>query len=182
MLMKALLNRINGGTDTSSTRAPSSHRRFSKLVYEKFPNLPTLIMSLLDPQAEALSYPGAVVLHVQRIFPALEMVERFGLPSQRSQQIKDAMTYHLEGSNWALREKAAKALSLIVPEKELVNEIERLLSNTYRSHNALHGRLLCARGIVRRFQGSLSGKWIVRSGLSQSDPRSRWLYHYLEHP
>lgn len=157
MLMKALLNRINGGTDTSSTRASSSYRRFSKLIYEKFPNLPTLILTLLRPQEDSSSHGEAAILHAQRVFPALEMVQRFGLPMERFQDIKEAMTHHSEGPNWSLREKAAKALSSIVQKSDFCNEINKLLSAGYHSHNTLHGRLLCVGGIVGRLDGSLPG-------------------------
>ena len=152
MLMKALLNRINGGTDTSSPRASSSHRRFSKLTYEKFPHLPEMTLRLLSSQAQGLQYDQTDVLHAQRVFPALEIVERFGLPTSRAIEIRQAIIYHLEGPIWPMREKAAKTLGSIMLESDLLNETRNLLSKDWPHHNALHGRLLYLRWLLNRFQ------------------------------
>ena len=151
--MKALLKRINGGTDTSSTKAPSSHRRLSKLAFHKFPILSDLTLRLLCSHlvGETTSDAPGGVLHAQKVFPALEIVERFDLPSRHRDAIKRAILDHLEGPVWALRDKAAKVLSLIVDEKDLMDEFHRLLSDDWRSHNALHGRLLQSRWLIRRF-------------------------------
>ena len=150
--MKALLNRINGGTDTSSSRASSSHRRFSRLIYEKFPNLPDLILRLLSSPARDFCIQQGDILHAQRVFPALEIVERFGLPMSHAKEIRQAMVQYLEGPVWSLREKAAKALSAVMLGSDLVKETKRLLSKDWRYQNVLHGRLLCLRWLLQRFE------------------------------
>ena len=158
MLFKALLSRLNGGTDTASTRASSSHRQFSRLAYEKYPNLPNLIVKLLYnytpvsinavQQGETQSLLFS--LQAQQVFPALEIVERSGVPLQHRAEIEQAIRYHMEGPIWAIREKAAKAFALMVDERYITTEIKQLLNASERLQNALHGRLLCLRFLVSR--------------------------------
>lgn len=151
MLLKALLSRLNGGTDTSSTRVSSSHRRFSRLTYEKFPNLPELILKLLRSQPRGGDQKeNHSILHAQRVFPALEILERFGLPSIHQIEIETAIKHHLEGSFWSIREKAARALALTLDSDAVADEAERLLSPDWFSQNALHGRLLVLRYFIAR--------------------------------
>ena len=147
--MRALINRLNGGTDTLSTTAPSSQRRSSKLVYQKYPTLPMLVLRLLLPQSEPVqTEPLYSNIELQTIFPALEIVERFGLPNELRQDIEQAARYHMEGPSWALRMKAAKALSVSVDVSEVVTKTRDILEAEYPDHNALHGRLLFLKFII----------------------------------
>lgn len=165
MLFKALVSRLNGGTDTASTRASSSHRRFSRLAYEKYTNLPNLTLKLLyqnnlisindlhHHELHSLSFS----LQAQQVFPALEIVERSGIPEQHFAEIEQAIRYHMEGPVWAIREKAAKAFALMVDEKYIIIEIKKLLDASERSQNVLHGRFLCMRFLVSRIGATTKG-------------------------
>lgn len=159
MLFKALLRRLNSGTDTASTKASSSHRSLSKLAYEKYPNLPGMILRLLcqnqqipidAPHDKTQAQKQALSLQAQWVFPALEILERSGLPLQHRVEIEAAIKYHMASPVWAIREKAAKALALVVSEKDLSGEIETLLKPSNISQNSLHGRLLCVRLMISR--------------------------------
>ena len=157
MLFKAVLRRLNGGTDTTSTRVSSSHRRSSIRTYETYPNLPGLVLKLLcNGRSLTVASPDLngdeahLAAHAHRIFSALEIVERSGLPAQHCTEILAAIWYHLECPDWAVREKAAKALSFALNGRDLIREIERLLSPSWPLQNALHGRLLCVRFMLAR--------------------------------
>ena len=156
--MKALLNRVNGGTDTSSSRASRAHRRFSRLIYKRFPNLPDIVLGLLSSQARNPDDGQGCIVHAQRVFPGLEIVERFGLPDLHAKEIKQAIIRHLEGPVWSLREKAAKALSSIVQKSDIGNVAQRLLRKDLQPQNALHGRLLCLRILLGRLDCTLFTK------------------------
>lgn len=115
MLFKALLRRLNSGTDTASTKASSSHRSLSKLAYEKYPNLPGMILRLLcqnqqisidAPHDKTQAQNQALSLQAQWVFPALEILERSGLPLQHRVEIEAAIKYHMASPVWAIREKA----------------------------------------------------------------------------
>ena len=166
MLFKALLSRINGGTDTSSRRASSSHRRFSRRIYEKYPNLADLVLKLFRiaelpltemGQSNAEINSASLSNEANSVFPALEVIERSGLPFQHRAAIRNMMQCYMECPVWSLREKSAKTLSLIIDEKDVVKEAEKLLLPTWYSQNALHGRLVCLRYLVNRHQTPLFG-------------------------
>ena len=149
MLFNALIRRLNGGTDTSSTRASSTHKRFSTLMYEKYPRLPNLLLKMLrQVDTTRVDGDGSEILasmQAQRVFPALEIIGITGLPTQKSVEIKKLVWHHMEGPAWSIRNKAAKALGLVLDDKDRRTEIERLLRPDWQSQNALHGRLLYLR-------------------------------------
>ena len=160
MLFKALLKRLNGGTDTSSTKASSSHRRFSQLTYQKYPNLPKLLLRLLcpTPTDQSSSRDLHPMIQAHRVFPALEVIERSGIPPQDRSPFLDALHHYNESPDWSIREKAAKALSLIVDEGSIVKEVRSLVVPNWKSENELHGRLLCLRFLLARNEAPLFGE------------------------
>lgn len=167
MLFRALLSRLNGGTDAYSTRASSPHRRFSKQSYEKYPNLPNLIVKLLSQHSMVAldAVPSEEVsvslsLQAQKVYPALEILERSGMPSEQSTTIREAIRLHMEGPVWAIRQKAAKTSALILDEAEFTDEIERLLESKAASQNALHGHLLYVRFIIARIGPKTVGQYL----------------------
>lgn len=165
MLFKALLKRLNGGTDTSSTKVSSSHRRFSQLTYEKYPNLPDLLLRLLrrTPTQDPITGENLhSTLQAHRVFPALEVIERSGVPSQQQGSFVDALRYYNESADWSIREKAAKALSLIVDEESIVEEVTSLLAPNWKSLNALHGRLLRLRLLLARNEAPVFGELLSK--------------------
>ena len=165
MLFKALLKRLNGGTDTSSTKASSSHRRFSQLTYEKYPNLPDLLLTLLRhgpaPTPGTCKEPKPT-MQAHRVFPALEVIERSGIPPQHQGPFLDALRYYNESPDWSIREKASQALSLIVEEEGFVDEVRGLLAPDWNTQNALHGRLLRLRFLLARYEAPLFGELLSR--------------------
>lgn len=171
MLFKALLRRLNGGTDTASTKASSSHRSFSKLAYEKYPNLPNIILRLLFQNQRTLfktshdatqTQTQTLSFQAQRVFPVLEILERSGLPLQHRVEIEEAIRHHMASPIWAIREKAAKALALVISEKDLSSEIKTLLRPGKSSQNCLHGRLLCVRFTISRIGAKITGECQLR--------------------
>lgn len=154
MLFKALLRRLNGGTDTSSTKVSSTHRRTSNLAYDKYPNLSSLIFRLLHGGSEHLNLSetsniGAQsVMKAQSVFAALEVIERSGLPPAYQAEALDVLWRYSESPDWSVREKAAKTLAIVLDSRSFEDEATELLSLDYSSHNALHGRLLCLRFLL----------------------------------
>lgn len=165
MLFKALLKRLNGGTDTSSTKVSSSHRRFSQLIYKKYPNLPDLLLRLLSQTPTQTQVAGREIhltMQAHKVFPALEVIERFGIPSQHHGPFFDALRNYNESHDWSIREKAAKSLSLVVDDTSIVEEVTSLLSPSWKSQNALHGRLLRLRFLLARNDAPLFGELLSK--------------------
>lgn len=161
MLFRALSSRMHGGTDAASTRISSNHRRFSKLVYEKYQNLPELILGLLISRLKETGHMNgesrllAHSLEAQRVLPALEIIERSGLPSKNTADIQYFLRQHMRSPIWAIREKSAKTLAAVVQDGDLVAEIQDFLRAGRTGQNALHGSLLCVRYMTARL-GSFS--------------------------
>ena len=166
MLLKALITRLNDGTNTSSSRVSSSHRRLSSLVYDKYQNLPDLLIRML--RAERLmntdyiysksTQPDSLVLQAQRVFPALEIIEQSGIPKWHRAKIQDAVWNHLEGSVWPIREKAAKTLSYLPVSEHVEDEMLGCLQRPSSTQNALHGRHLYLRSLFARVQPNTDGE------------------------
>ena len=177
MLLNSLLRRLNGGTDTKSSRASSSRRQFSLFAYGKYPNLPKLIILLLSSSRPSytsnienqVSSDSATVT-AQKAFLAFEIIERFGLPEDHRFEISNLVQDHMGGPVWSIREKAAKAFAFVVSERYIAIESERMLEDTRGSQNGLHGRLLCIRQMFSRVAPSiptlLSGRVPIPVALS----------------
>ncbi|KAL8685875.1 MAG: hypothetical protein Q9224_005633, partial [Gallowayella concinna] len=156
MLLRALITRLNDGTNSLSSKAPSSHTRISSLVYDKYQNMPDLLLRLLAHQdatdgedfQRRAHVAGTFVLQAQRVFPALEMVEQSGIPEKHHQEIRQAVWSHVEGPVWPIRDKAARALSNLPNGEAIDIEVRRCLLVPWSTQNALHGRLLYLRYLV----------------------------------
>ncbi len=167
MLFRALLSRMHGGTDAASTKASSNHRRFSSLVYEKYPNMPSMVLALLSSTSlEYRNYSNEdrqrqLIAHSwepQRVLPALEIIERSGLPLNHNMEIQSAIRQHMESPIWAIREKSAKTLAAVIEDRYLAAEIIKLLGANHSRQNALHGSLLCVRFMLARLGVVSTGK------------------------
>ena len=159
MLFNSLIRRLNGGSDVRSTRLPNTHGLLSAGAYERFPNLPGLIMRLLrvddheergDTQLPLQQISESLGTTAQRVFPALEILARSGIPGVRRMSIVDLIHRHMQSPGWSVREKAANTLALTVKEQDIALEIDEFLRPNWPSQNALHGRLLCVRRLVSR--------------------------------
>ena len=159
MLFNSLIRRLNGGSDVNSQRLPNTHGLLSVGAYERFPNLPGLIMRLLrvddlderkntKPALQQIS--SLLGMTAQRVFPALEILARSGLPGVHGMSILDLIHHHMQSPGWSIREKAANTLALIIREQNIILEVDRFLRPDWHSQNALHGRLLCVRRLVSR--------------------------------
>lgn len=157
---------MNDGTSTYSSRVPSSHRRLSAFVYDKYQVLPDLVLRLLTSRATdedgkhllQAEVQETNVLRAQRVFPALEIIEQSGIPKQNSSETWQAAWTHLEGPVWPLREKAAKALSFLPASEDIAAEIEQCVRRPWPSQNSLHGRHLYLRFLLARMGRDANGK------------------------
>ena len=182
MLFRALLSRMHGGTDVASIRISSNHRRFSKLVYEKYSNLPVLILGLLSSGLKKTGHMNggsnsqlfAYSLEAQRVLPALEIIERSGLPSNHMAQIQNALRQYMQSPVWAIREKSAKALAAVVRDGDLIAEIRGLLMIGRSRQNALHGSLLCVRYMIARLEFFPIGTLTFEKQIEQTLIDYRW--------
>ena len=159
MLFNSLIRRLNGGSDVNFQGLPKTHGPLSGGAYERFPNLPGLIMRLLrldDLNGRRNTQPAfqqistSLGMTARRVFPALEILARSGIPDVHRMSILDLIHHHMQSPGWSIREKAANTLALVVREQDIILEIDGLLRADWDSQNALHGRLLYLRRLVNR--------------------------------
>ena len=157
MLLKALLTRLNEGAGANQNREKGDRCPFSRLVFEKYPGLPDLIVGLLGSDgitetrmadSRSNTSSNALSTHFQAIFPAMEIIERFGIPDSHRAIVIGFLSQHLESRVWALREKAASTLALLIDEHSIIKDIKDSWQGYWPSQNLLHGRLLCLKLIV----------------------------------
>ena len=172
MLFNSLIRRLNGGSDTNSSKTPSPRRRSSPAAYEKFPDLSTLITRLLRtngqcgrrrPQPAHEKFSATYSSIAQKVFPALEIVATLGLPVDHRKDIVGLIQDHMQSPAWSIREKAANTLASVVRHEDMASEIEQLLQSDWRSQNVLHGRLLCVRYLIARFEASSALEYTLDS-------------------
>lgn len=150
MLLRALVNRLNFGTDTYSTTLPSSHRRSLSYVYQCFPSLATIILQMLgEGKGTSLSPSVLTRQRIEKVFPALEILERYGIPPSHAKQIRGLLEEYMACPSWPLREKASKALTSSVDEDEILSTLQTFLTLDHGSQNALHGKLLVLKWLLR---------------------------------
>ena len=186
MLLKALFRRLTRGADSSISNKTLSGQRFvATSVYEKYPNLADLVLSLLQDRSstseDAMLETQETTNHdtsasVRKIFPALEIIELAGVPSQHQLETRTLLHRHLASKSWYTREKAAKALSLVVNTEAYVREMNDILLQPWFSQNTLHGRLLYVRFMVLGSESRFLGVEHLVQGQSKSCPcSSYWL-------
>lgn len=166
--MKALITRMNDGTNMLSSKAPSSQKHVSSLVYEKCPNVPDILLQLLTHKDgidgerlhKGVVMPDTLLSQAQHVFPALEIIEQSGIPRKYCTEIRQASWNHLEGPVWAIRDKAAKALSYLPNSNAIETEVRRCLQSPWSRQNSLHGRLLYLRYLIFHLRSDSEGKGI----------------------
>ena len=146
MLLKALLYRLSGGTSSDRYRSIESRRRLAKKTYSKYPQLANLVENLLNRSFSCRSdetLEDQTSRQVHNAFPAMEIIDRIGVAEERSHIVPSLLRQHLNSPIWVLRDKAARTLSYLVSENELILQIKQDIAIPLMSQNQLHGRLLC---------------------------------------
>ena len=161
MLLKSLLNRLSVGSNKSTGQ--DFNTRSSRHIYKKYPNLQDFVLRMLQKsqplfsssnarESVAYSEPSSPV--VKKVFTALEVIERLGVPEDQDQKYKRLIRQVFESPVWHLREKAARVLNSLVREQDRLTEMKEALQEPWRSQNDLHGKLLYLNHMVSR-----NGRW-----------------------
>ena len=146
MLLKALLNRLSGGTDSSQNKSIESRKRLARATYNKYPRLAELVDDLLR---RSFSWRSDETLEdqtsrqVHNAFPAMEIIDRIGVADHRRDIVQSLLRQQLASPIWTLRDKAARTLGYLTNEAELILQIKEGIETHQMSQNQLHGILLC---------------------------------------
>ena len=175
MFFRALLARMCGGTSLGHEKAVESRQRFAKATHNRYPKLAPLVLQLLRASVQDGSMePGrSQVEKVQISFPALEIIQRVGVPESHQQDSKALLLKLLGIEDWHFRDKAARAFSLMTDYETVLNELREVTFNPGTSQNKTHGLLLCMKYLaqrddteqrgINRISGSQGGRANLRS-------------------
>jgi hypothetical protein len=84
------------------------------------------------------------------VFPALQLLQRVQPPSSVSERIQSAVLRLASSRQWLVRDKVAKTYSALVPAKDRVSRISRLIQHEACSQNEAHGDLLAVKYLIER--------------------------------
>ena len=172
MLFKALLSRLSTGLSSSPSKTLEGHRRFVKSTYNKYPRLADLVVRLLE-QSCSIGSKDLVDDDAQQIqfaFPAMEVIERVGVPSIHRDAITSLLMKQLESHVWNLREKAARTLSFLLDENFLIERLRTTSQSGIFKQNAVHGMLLCLHNLSDAGRFDSSGILSIRRVLQDINP------------
>ncbi|KAI9797930.1 MAG: hypothetical protein M1835_005766 [Candelina submexicana] len=165
MLLQALIDRLCGvgrGEDktykTIDVQVPGS-------LYESYPELTGLLLEVLGTSKSlkpAAKFFGknkdeerGASTRIEAVFPALEIVQRAGLPPGHAEEVTKLVLRHLGSRAWQIRVTAARTLSVILSGQPCTYRMSLLLDEPWASTNTRHGKLLCTKIIMREFLESL---------------------------
>ena len=133
--------RFIGTTDAFSDDETYTQNRLSD---EAITSLMQVVLQLLATDSDVDQVKAEVV------FPALQLLQRVQPPSSISDRVQSAVLRLASSRQWLVRDKAAKTYSTLVPDKERVDGIARLILHEAHRQNETHGDLLTARYLIER--------------------------------
>ena len=162
MLFKALLTKLAGGQSVSVGNGRRT--RSAKTIYERFPSLSETVIWLLRKgenlrgSQETSSLDHLTTKLVEVIYPAMEILEKIGMPPSSREHIVPQLVFQLESPISGVREKAARILCGELDGETITEDINWLLEPPRASQNALHGWLLCLKFKVAGFAEQYRGE------------------------
>ena len=119
-----------------------------KLSYDKYPDLPLLLTTLLNSD---ISTAASANTSLESVFPALDIIYRAGIPSSYLGDMQHCISRHLGNRVWNVREMAARTISAItrgVWVEETIRLFQGIQEDTSLNH--LHGILMTVKDILDR--------------------------------
>lgn len=116
----------------------------SRLSDEAITSLMQVVLQLLVTDV------GVDQIKAEVVFPALQLLQRVQPPSDMSERIQAAVLRLASSRQWLVRDKAAKTYSTLVPAKDRVGRISKLIQYEARSQNEAHGDLLAVKYLIER--------------------------------
>ncbi|KAH9827697.1 putative death-receptor fusion protein (DUF2428) [Teratosphaeria destructans] len=144
MLFRAVIDRLLGTSDAHLEDGKSFQKKLSP---EQHPQLLGIVLGILSsPAGEPTTLQQA---HQEGVFPALQLLQRLAIPTERLTEVRQSVNALMASSSWHIRDRAARTYSSFVSEDDTIPEIREILQNTACNQNVLHGALLAARYILR---------------------------------
>ncbi|KAI9670060.1 MAG: hypothetical protein M1817_004540 [Caeruleum heppii] len=164
MLIRALTTRLFRSNRPESQPGRKVGLHTTPSIYVDYPRLAPILTRLLEATATSQDMSSGVpevaseaIEH--RVYPALDIIRRAGLPRTERLHMKNLIYRHLGAQAWHVREMAAQTYSSLIGDGDVYREIETLLKTPIRDQNSLHGRLLTLGCLLQKFDGQCSVSW-----------------------
>ncbi|KAM0701622.1 hypothetical protein Q7P35_010530 [Cladosporium inversicolor] len=146
MLFRAVIDRLLGTNDAYVEDEVATKRRVD---FEHHQDLLELVIGLLSTAPTSINSGESA--RNEGVFPALQLLQRAHMPESKRTEVQVAVFALTASPSWHVRDKAARTYASFVPVETTSTVLEQLLAGPRGDHNALHGALLCAMYIIRRF-------------------------------
>lgn len=171
LLLRSLIDCLFGTNENKASIEAGWDGRSTKLSYEKYPELPELLLKLLGK--EALSNEDAntpAIGAIESVFPALDIIRRAGPPTILRNEIKERVSIHLGSKFWHTRELAARTMCTFMLNNQWLSDLENLLKISDGSTNYAHGVLMTINFVLERRLAVFSsppGKFLTQTAVTQ---------------
>jgi hypothetical protein len=146
MLFRAVIDRLLGTNDAYVEDEVATKRRVD---FEHHQDLLELVIGLLSTAPTSVNSSESA--RNEGVFPALQLLQRAHMPETKRTEVQVAVFALTASPSWHVRDKAARTYASFVPIETTSAVLEQLLASPKGDHNALHGALLCAMYLIRRF-------------------------------
>ncbi|OJJ47298.1 hypothetical protein ASPZODRAFT_65750 [Penicilliopsis zonata CBS 506.65] len=166
MLFRALLTRMY--RDIPGARlgfgGESGSEPGARVSFHKYPGLMQLVSDLLAPEGlNKVIEAGSIDMVTERVFPALELVgEKIPMLSDNDDTtLRDLVLHWINSPVWGIREHAARVYASLLNRSDILQELQKLIDfeSQQTSQNLLHGKAMCIRYALRRFQYTPQPYW-----------------------
>ncbi|KAM4054760.1 putative death-receptor fusion protein [Hirsutella rhossiliensis] len=155
LLLRSLIDCLFGSQESKAMIEAGWDGKANRIPYHRYPNLPTVLRTLLMSGHQMLAQTTAIVSAAESVFPALDIIRRAGPPELLRDEIQVHVAVYMSSPVWHVRELAARTLcSCLLHEgwfpiaKKLVQEALGARSSNRLNH--VHGVLLTLKFLVQR--------------------------------
>ncbi|CAK7270737.1 hypothetical protein SEPCBS57363_004254 [Sporothrix epigloea] len=169
LFLRSLIDCLFGTGESKASLESGWDGRTIRISYNKYPTLPSVLLSLLrtdatPDDAASASDRGHLQIRSQQaaaesVFPALDIIRRAGPPESHYTELYNAVVSYLGSHLWHVREMAARTVcSFLVVNSKWAAAIQRLFLDKFAlsSSNRWHGLLMTVRFVLERV-ASISG-------------------------
>lgn len=151
LLLRSLIDCLFGTNENKASIEAGWDGRSTKLSYEKYPELPEILLKLLDQETSGIEDTNTPAIgSIESVFPALDIIRRAGPPIMLRKEIKEKVSLHLGSKFWHTRELAARTMCTFMLNDGWLLDLENLLKISDPSLNYTHGVLMTINFVLER--------------------------------
>ncbi|QSZ28922.1 hypothetical protein DSL72_003429 [Monilinia vaccinii-corymbosi] len=170
LLLRSLIDCLFGTNENKASIEAGWDGRSTKLSYEKYPELPEILLKLLDKETLGTDDTNTPAIGaIESVFPALDIIRRAGPPVMLRKEIKKKVSIHLGSKFWHTRELAARTMCTFMLNEGWLIDLENLLKKANASNNYTHGVLMTINFVLERRLAVFSSPPSVQDLISLKD-------------